>query len=155
MKLFQLFILLLLIACPTHAQNSNFKTAPNPFSAQINWFDTPSHKYSQTGIIFTAKLKKCNNPSIGMEKDYVLLTLDNNSAKEVEISLHQDLYFDGACKTCSSDEYNRKYTVPAKGQISGSCQSYSSEGLKLFYGSPWVSEVLTKFEFTNIKIRNE
>ena len=155
MKLFQLFILLLLIACPTHAQNSNFKTEPNTFSADINWFDTPIHKYIQNGIIFTAKLKKCNNPSIGMEKDYVLLTLDNNSAKEVEISLHQDLYFDGACKTCSSDEYNRKYTVPAKGQISGSCQSYSSEGLKLFYGSPWVSEVLTKFEFTNIKIRNE
>jgi hypothetical protein len=121
----------------------------------MNWVDNPIQKYTQDGIIFTAKLEKCNNPSVGMEKDYVLLTLENNNSKEVEISLHQDLYFDGECKTCSSDEYHLKYAVPAKEQISGSCESHSSKGLKLFYGSPWVSEVLTKFEFTNIKIKNE
>ncbi len=153
MKLFKLFIFLFPIAYSNLAQKTNFKTDTNLFSARINWVDNPIQKYIQNGIIFTAKLEKCNNPSIGMEKDYVLLTLNNNNLKEVEISLHQDLYFDDVCKTCLSNEYNRKYTVPPKEKVSGSCDSHSSEGLKLFYGSPWVSEVLTKFEFTNIKIR--
>ena len=153
MKLFKLFLFLFPITCSTHAQNNNFENESNHFSAHINWIDKPIQKHIHNGVVFTAKLEKCNNPSVGMEKDYVILTLNNNNLNEVKISLHQDLYFDGACKTCSSNEYNRNYTIPGKGQISGSCDSHSSEGLKLFYGSPWVSEVLTKFEFTNIKIR--
>ena len=142
------------MTCSIHSQNNSFENEPNHFSTHINWIDKSIQKHTQNGVVLTAKLEKCNNPSIGMEKDYVLLTLNNNNLNEVKISLHQDLYFDGECKTCSSDEYNRKYTIPGKGQISGSCYSQSSEGLKLFYGSPWVSEVLTKFELTNIKIRN-
>lgn len=155
MKLFKLFFFLFPIACSTHAQNDNFENEPNQFSAHINWTDNPIQKHIQNGVVFTAKLEKCNNPSIGMEKDYVLLTLNNNNLNEVVVSLHQNLYFDGVCKTCLSDEYNRKYTISGKAQISGSCSSHSSEGLKLFYGSPWVSEELTKFELADIKIKKQ
>ena len=68
MKLFKLFILLFSITCSTHAQNTNFNNDSNIFSAHINWVDNPIQKYTQDGIIFTAKLEKCNKPSVGMEK---------------------------------------------------------------------------------------
>ena len=155
MKLFKLIIFLFPITCCIHAQNDTKDNRSNLFSASIDWINKPVQKYTQDGVVFTAQLEKCNNPSVGMEKDYVLLTIENNTLKAVEISLHQDLYFDGVCRTCSSYEYNRKYIIPSKGQLYGSCESLSYEGLKLFHGSPWVAETLTKFELTNIKIRNQ
>jgi hypothetical protein len=117
--------------------------------------NTPIQRYVQDDIIFTAVLKKCDNPSVGMEKDYVLLTIKNTSSKPVKVDLEQHLYFDGICKTCLNSEYHREYTLAAFETLAGLCDDSSSKGLKMFHGSPWVPEVLTKFELANIKISNK
>ena len=155
MKLFKLFVFLLTLTSSIYAQNTNLNQGANVFNAAMNWGEKPVQKYTQNGIIFKFNLEKCNNPSVGMEKDYILITIENSTLKAVDISLHQNLYFDGIYRTCSRDEYTHKYTVPPEGQLTGSCESPSSEGLKLFHGSPWVTEEMTNFEFVNIKIRNQ
>jgi len=152
MKLFISIIFPFFLIKLTQAQHSNTQLNPKGFNAQLTWANNPIQKYQQDEIIFTTTLKKCNTPSSGMEKDYVLVSIENKSLKTVQISLNQDLYFNGLCRTCSSNEYHRTFFLPAMSKISGSCETHSSEGLKLFYGSPWVSEVLSKFEFTNIQI---
>ncbi|MDG2154111.1 MAG: hypothetical protein P8K10_09285, partial [Crocinitomicaceae bacterium] len=98
---------------------------------------------------------KCNNPSIGMEKDYVYFSFQNTNSFDIKFSLEERLYYDESCRTCGNKEYFRAYYLKANETLTASCEQSSNKALKIFHGSPWVSEKLSKFELVNIKIEGQ
>lgn len=78
------------------------------------------------------KFVNCD-PSIGYDKEMVLLRFTNRSREQMTFDWHMKLYYDGACKTCDYfDEYHYVVKVMPESEKEGSCDIYSDYQLKIF-----------------------
>lgn len=149
-------LLFLFFTCLHFAFFSQIKNNnTNSFSAQLEFHSNASQIYEQNGIRIIANLEKCNEPSIGMEKDYIFFTFENTNDFEVEIDFDEHLYYDWVCRTCENREYHKTFSMPAGDNWVSNCQFSSQKSIKIFHGSPWVNEKLSKFELVNIKIEKQ
>ena len=153
MNLNTLLTCLLCLPCILFSQSN--ESSPNLFFANLDFDTQQSQIYEQNGIKIIANLQKCNDPAIGMEKDYIFLTIENTNSELVKVSLDQQLYFNNQCRTCLNDEYHFSFLLTSNETIVSSCTLQKIPGLKIFHGSPWVNEKLTKFELINIKVESQ
>ena len=98
MKTFAFFLFLFCTKLLIFSQSSN--DIQNSFTASLNFHANPSQIYEQNGIRMVANLEKCDNPSIGMLKDYIYFNIKNTNSFAVNITLEEQLYFNNLCKTC-------------------------------------------------------
>ncbi|MDB3905329.1 hypothetical protein N9335_02510 [Crocinitomicaceae bacterium] len=154
MKLFAFFIFLFYTQLVFFSQEIN--NNQNTFTASLDFEFNPTQIYEQNGIIIIAQLENCNNPSVGMEKDYIYFNIKNTNSFAVKFSFEQNLYFNNSCKTCEKkEEYSKDFVLKPNEVLSSSCNDLTSKSFKIFYGSPWVSEKLSKFVLKNIKIEKQ
>lgn len=153
MKLLLLFTFLFSQVCALYSQTNTPNN--NSFSAQLDFVNQQTQIYEQNGIVISAELVKCNDPSIGMEKDYIFFTFENTNSYKVNIYLDQHLYYENICRTCTNDEYHEMFSLKAREKVTTSCTKTSNKSFKIFHGSPWVNEKLSKFELVNIEIHEE
>jgi hypothetical protein len=99
--------------------------------------------------------KKCDDPSVGLERDYIILTIQNYKNYDLYVEFDQELYYDQKCKTCDNNEYHFTYRLGPKEVISGKCHFDSIAGLRIFHGMPekWLKEKLSDFKLLNIKTK--
>lgn len=135
--------------------SQSFNSVQTKFTATLDFETNTSEIYEQNGLRIIAQLEKCNNPSIGMEKDYVYFSFQNTNPFDIKFSLEEHLYYDESCKTCGNKEYFKAYYLKANETLTASCEQSSNKSLKIFHGSPWVNEKLSKFELVNIKIEKQ
>lgn len=153
MKTFAFFLFLFCTKLLIFSQSSN--DIQNSFTASLNFHTNPSQIYEQNGIRMVANLEKCDNPSIGMLKDYIYFNIKNTNSFAVNITLEEQLYFNNLCKTCGDQEYLKTFSLKPNETLSSSCVEPTPKAYKIFYGSPWVSETLTKFVLVNINIEKQ
>ena len=153
MKTFTFFIFLFYTQLAFFSQEINH--IQNSFTASLNFESNPSQIYEQNGIRIIAQLENCNNPAIGMEKDYIYFNIENTNPFAAKISFEQHLYFNNLCKTCEKQEYSMDFTLKPNETLNSSCMELTSGSYKIFYGSPWVSEKLTKFVLENINVEKQ
>ena len=153
MKTHTLFIFLFYIQLALFSQETD--NNQNSFIASLDFDSNPTQIYEQNGIRIVAQLENSNNPAVGMEKDYIYFNFENTNPYAVEMSFEQHLYFNEVCKTCDQQEYTIVFTLNANEILSSSCQDLTSDSFKIFYGSPWVNERLTKFVLKNINVEKQ
>lgn len=153
MKLFAFFIFLFYLQLAFFSQEINDNK--NSFTASLDFNSNLTQIYEQNGIRIIAQLENCNNPSIGMEKDYIYFNIENTNPFDVKISFEQNLYFNFSCTTCGKQEYLKSFRLESNETLISSCTDSSPNSLKIFYGSPWVSEKLTKFSLRNINVEKQ
>ena len=90
-----------------------------------------------------------------MEKDYIFFTFENNNDFEVKIEFDEHLYYNLICRTCENSEYHKTFNMKAGENWVSNCRISSQKSIKIFHGSPWVNEKLSKFELVNIKIEKQ
>ena len=71
-------------------------------------------------------------PTSGLDFQAILLRYTNLTGNSIELSWHIDLDYDGSCKTCGSDEYNRSMTLAPNEIKEGNCVDKSNMKLDLF-----------------------
>lgn len=153
MKTFAFFLFLFCTKLAIFSQSAN--DFQNSFAASLNFNSNLSQIYEQNGIRMVATLEKCNNPSIGMEKDYIYFNIKNTNSFAVNITLEQQLFFNDICKTCGNPENSKRFSLKSNETLSSSCAAPTPNAFKIFYGSPWVSETLTRFSLVNINIERQ
>ena len=106
-------------------------------------------------IQIRSNFKNCNDPSEGLDRDYVILTIQNYKNYDVYVEFDEELYYDQKCKTCDNNEYHFTYRLGPKEVISGKCHFDSIAGLRIFHGMPekWLKEKLSDFKLLNIKTK--
>lgn len=153
MKFYSLLLVYFCAHFVLFSQNSS--NEQNLFSGHLEFVSNPTQIYEQNGIRIIAKLEKCNDPSIGMEKDYIFFSFENTNSYNVDIKLDQHLYYENICRTCKNDEYTTTLTLKSGEKTASNCNTSPSKSFKVFYSSPWISEKLSKFELANIKIEKQ
>ena len=134
----------------TQIKNDN----THSFSAKLDFNSNPVQIYEQNGVRIIANLEKCNEPSIGMEKDYIFFTFENNNDFEVEIEFDEHLYYNLICRTCENSEYHKTFNMKAGENWVSNCRISSQKVLRYFMDHP-LNEKLSKFELVNIKIEKQ
>lgn len=82
---------------------------------------------------FRIEYKKAScDPSVGFDFESVVMRFSNLTPNDLYLAWHIDLSYDGACKTCGYDEYERFLTIPANQVIEISCQEQEHQELRLF-----------------------
>lgn len=103
------------------------------------------------------KFSECDFNS-GLDKELLIFKVTNKTSEEITLTWHIELYYGGSCNTCAyPSEYTRQVTIPANGEVEGTCTPYTNEPLNVF--SKFIdpnytkgSEALHKFKLGNLTI---
>lgn len=96
----------------------------------------------------------CNIPSEGIYRSYVMFKFVNKTNVDLTVDWDYKVWFGNTCYGCiPNDEFHRKVIVKANSFIESTCTKRVNE-LSLFrkFLSYSTEEILTSFEFYNIKI---
>lgn len=114
-----------------------------PVTTWVTYLETENLKIEYT-------LMDCF-PNSGLDFQNVMLRFTNLTGAQLDLTWHLDLDFDGSCKTCSSDEYDRSLTLQANEVQEGNCDTKTGMTLDLF--SKFIDPAYTKgAELTAFKL---
>jgi len=127
--------------------------SPSLVSQTVEGTDFDKVIFESTEIQIRSNFENCNDPSEGLDRDYVILTIRNYMDYDVYVEFDQELYYDQKCKTCDKSEYHFTYRLGPGEVISGKCHFDSIAGLRIFHGMPekWLKEKLSDFKLRNVK----
>lgn len=114
--------------------------------------------YHQTPEFKIEYVKADCDPSSGLDFEAVHMRFTNLTNQDIKLSWHIDLDYDGACKTCGSNEYLRTLEIPANQTISTGCESDDNRKYRLF--SKFIDQVyskgahLTAFKLSDLELEN-
>jgi hypothetical protein len=88
--------------------------------------------------------------------EFYFIQLTNKTSNPITVSFRIEYYYNGACSTCSNDEYRFTFRIPANGSIMPDCALDSDAAhlaiIKRYvdrnYGAP-----LDRFELSNITVQ--
>ncbi len=100
--------------------------------------------------------QQCTN-NADVISEFHFLRLTNKTNAPVSISFRVEYYYNGSCSTCSNDEYQFSFNIPANGSITTDCASLSTSTGRLAVINKYVNKnygpPLDKFELSNIVVR--
>ncbi len=132
--------------------------------AQSSWqtYQTPGENgikiYAQNGLHLEYSEPVICNFSQDVQAEYIFLRLTNYSDSPMNISFRVDHFYQGSgCATCTNDEYQYSFKIPAHGVLTGDC-NFTTTGLsKLAIFKKFInkknSKEFDKFEISNIVIQ--
>jgi len=102
------------------------------------------------------KVTTCSPQGSTDSHEYVFLKLTNKTSQPIHVTFRIESYFNGACTTCTNDEYVFTFNVPANGSVEPSCSlNGTNDRLAVYVKSltqPNYSQ-FTKFELSEITIQ--
>ena len=97
---------------------------------------------AQSSVIFEDQmisiegtLTECDNKTQGIDNSYVILKITNKTQSAINFNIHQDLFYDGVCSTCNSDEYLFNFSLTPGQVLKGTCYE-NNQSLKLYHSMP-------------------
>ncbi len=82
---------------------------------------------------FKIEYKKADcDPAIGYDFEAIMMRFTNNTGSDLMLAWHIDLFYDGVCRTCGYDEYDRMVFVPANQVVETSCDNDQYMDLRPF-----------------------
>jgi hypothetical protein len=124
-----IIISLLLCAWYSHAQQL-VSTNSIPVSKNIDVLEW--QVYVETAEFKIEYRKSDCYPNSGLDFQSILLRYTNLTGGSISLSWHIDLDYDGSCKTCGLDEYDRTMTLEPNEVKEGNCIDKSNYKLDLF-----------------------
>lgn len=88
--------------------------------------------YVETSDVKIEYVKVNCDPNTGMDFDGIMLRFTNLTSNELILTWHIDLDYDGICRTCSYDEYDRSLTLAPNEIKEGDCNVKTDHTLDLF-----------------------
>jgi hypothetical protein len=131
--------LFLIAVCPTFMMAQSYTTYTDLSAVKIDYTTV------QCG----------EDPNTVTEFNFIRLT--NKTDQMITVGFKIEYYYNGACTTCSTNEYQVSYKIPANGVITTDCAGLSGSNgylaiIKKYinrnYGQP-----LDRFELTNISVQ--
>ena len=86
-------------------------------------------------ILIEGTLTECDNKTQGIDNSYVILKITNKTRSASNFNIHQDLFYDGVCSTCNSDEYLFNFSLTPGQILKGTCYE-NNQSLKLYHSMP-------------------
>lgn len=112
--------------------------------------------YVETSSVKIEYVKVNCDPNSGLDHQAIMLRFTNLTSSEVNLDWHLDLHYDGTCRTCGIDEYDRSLTLAANQVQEGDCNTKTNRTLDLFVKFTDVAyskgEELTSFSLNNMSI---
>jgi hypothetical protein len=105
-------------------------TTSIPVSKDIdvsNW-----ETYLETADLKIEYIKVDCDPNAGMDFQGILLRFTNLTSNQLELNWHLDLHYDGTCRTCGFNEYDRTLTLAQNETQEGDCNVKTNNTLDLF-----------------------
>ena len=99
-------------------------------------------------ISIEGTLTECDNKTQGIDNSYVILKITNKTQQTRSFKIQQDLFYDGVCSTCNSDEYLFTFTLAPGQVLKGNCYE-NNQKLKLYHHMP---EHLSPVKLTNYQL---
>ncbi len=79
------------------------------------------------------EFRKVNcDPNSGMDFQGIMFRFTNLTSAQLELNWHLDLDYDGSCRTCGSDEYDRSLSLGPNEVKEGDCNTNTNRTLDLF-----------------------
>lgn len=100
------------------------------------------------------QISDCNIPSEGIYRSYLLFRFVNKTNVDLNVDWYYKTWFGSTCYGCTAnEEFHRQIKIKANSTMESTCEKRINE-LTLFrrFLSYSTDEVLTDFEFYNIKI---
>lgn len=88
--------------------------------------------YVETADFKIEYIKVDCDPNSGMDFQGVLLRFTNLTSNQLDLSWHLDLDYDGTCRTCGFNEYDRTLTLAPNQIKEGDCNVKTNRTLDLF-----------------------
>ena len=133
----KLYILIIIViySFSTHAQTTTWE----------NHYRSPEVEINVMPV-------ECHDAANGIHKKLVLLQFVNLTPNELTLSYDKEVWYDGKCAGCGTDEQRFTITLPANGALSGSCDDKDKSLYIVDKMLNVKSVALTKFELKNIRI---
>lgn len=101
-------------------------------------------------IVVSASYSECDNAAKGTANNYLLLSVENKTDKQITIRFNKEVYFNGVCSSCKNEkEMYTELTLEPNEKRSGNCES--SKDLKVFHS---MNSSFSKQKLTDLKITN-
>ena len=97
--------------------------------------DQSSVIFEDQFIKIEGTLTECDNKTQGIDNSYVILKITNKTQQARNFNIHQDLFYDGVCRTCNSDEYLFNFSLTPGQVLKGNCYE-NNQSLKLYHSMP-------------------
>lgn len=114
----------------------------------------PKVLYNEGGVVISSQLVTCNDASRHEIMNFELLSIQNSNDSPVAIKMKEDIYYDGACRTCDNYEYNFTLNLEAKELKSGSCNRDGHPALSIFssMNDGYIKEKLTDTKLQVVRL---
>ena len=86
-------------------------------------------------VLIEGTLTECDNKTQGIDNSYVILSITNKTQQTRNFRIQQDLFYDGVCRTCNSDEYLFNFSLTPGQILKGNCYE-NNQSLKLYHSMP-------------------
>ena len=115
---------------------------------------TPKVIYNEGGVIISTKEVNCINKSKNESINNLVLIIENQNDKPVNLKIKHQLYYDGQCVTCDNEEYNFKYQIDAKGKAEGACDAGANPEFVIFHhmNNGHIKQILTDTQFQVVQL---
>lgn len=109
--------------------------------------------FSNDQVIIKYKYQYCNEPSKGINNEYVYFQFTNLTTENLEISFSKELWYNTKCITCNneSQEYNFTVKLNPGEYIEGKCGETNDRALYIFSK---MADGLSKSELTSFNLKN-
>jgi len=109
--------------------------------------------YVETPKIKIEYIKVDCDPDSGMDFRGIMFRFTNLTSNEVDLNWHIELFYDGTCRTCGFDEYDRSLTLGPNEVQEGDCNVKTNATLDLFV--KFIDAAYSKgAELTSFQLKN-
>lgn len=110
--------------------------------------------FENNAILITSRIEQCKLPQNGTENVSVFLSIKNKTDKKIAVTFQQELFYDGKCATCGSEEYRYTIELEPNSTKQATCGTTSEYPLTVFHHMPngMTKSQLTDLQFSGVKI---
>lgn len=126
-------VLLLISAMILSISASAQESVSNPTVPVSKDIDMSSWQtYIETSKIKIEYIKVDCDPNSGMDFRGIMFRFTNLTENELNLNWHIELFYDGTCRTCGYDEYDRSLSLAPNEMKEGDCNVKTNATLDLF-----------------------
>jgi len=120
----------LILLCGVSYSQELVTTTAVPVSKNID--ASTWQTYVETASFKIEYIKVNCDPNSGMDFQGIMFRFTNLTSSQLELNWHLDLFYDGSCRTCGVDEYDRSVSLSPNEVKEGDCDVNTNRTLDLF-----------------------
>ncbi len=130
LKSYSAFLVMVLTTIPFFGSAQENAGKEPTLERAADWSELTSEK----GVTVEYKHSDCSSEKNGIQKESVLLRIENRNEEAVSVEWDQELWYDGDCRTCEveNDEHHHRIELDEGEVREGDCSNASPQYLQIF-----------------------